>query len=324
MDICLFEQNKLPEFVTELSSLPRESFIWIDCHIAEIDTAFNYLDQFENIKVHERHKMDCKNPLHPCSFESMEDYDILIFRSLISSFDDQELIQTQPIKFIIGENILISIHEGDVAIQKVKSRMKTLRAKVSIDKEALLCQILNQIVDTFLILREGLQSQTDRWEGVLLHGDHSNVTWSEFLDFKSNVRLLRNLSEEQGDVVILWRDDINLSEHLYMTEHLKVLINDLLEHIRRIERHTKQVEGDIESLIQLHYLVIGHRTNEIVRVLTVISCIFLPLTLITGIFGMNFVYMDFLKSPHGYTLTMAFMLLLVLVLLGIFRWRKWI
>jgi len=77
-------------------------------------------------------------------------------------------------------------------------------------------------------------------------------------------------------------------------------------------------------VIQLHFSAVAHRTNEVVRVLTVVSAIFLPLTLIAGIFGMNFQNMPELHTHYGYYASLGGMLVLAVVLLGVFRWKRYI
>ena len=98
---------------------------------------------------------------------------------------------------------------------------------------------------------------------------------------------------------------------------------DLLEHIRRVGKFAIGQQHEVEGLMQLHFSAVAHRTNEIMRLLTVLSAIFLPLTLIAGIYGMNFHNMPELHSRNGYFLTLAGMLLLAVGLLAWFRWKKW-
>jgi Mg2+ and Co2+ transporter CorA len=84
------------------------------------------------------------------------------------------------------------------------------------------------------------------------------------------------------------------------------------------------IENELETLVDLHYSVVNHRTTEIMRTLTVIAGIFLPLTFITGFFGMNFDNMTILHSPYGYYASITGMGLLGLILFAIFKWKKWV
>ncbi|HSH28987.1 MAG TPA: CorA family divalent cation transporter, partial [Thiohalobacter sp.] len=82
--------------------------------------------------------------------------------------------------------------------------------------------------------------------------------------------------------------------------------------------------NEVEALVQLHFSAVAHRTNEIVRVLTVISAIFLPLTVIVGVFGMNFDYMPELAWRYSYFIVLGAMAALAIGLLALFRVKKWI
>jgi magnesium transporter len=104
-------------------------------------------------------------------------------------------------------------------------------------------------------------------------------------------------------------------------EHLKVRSRDILEHIERVVHHVNRLEQSTETTIQLHFNVQGNRTNEIMRTLTVLTAVFLPLNLITGFFGMNFEAFDFIHREDGLALTELFMLTLVVVM-GVVFWRK--
>jgi hypothetical protein len=86
-----------------------------------------------------------------------------------------------------------------------------------------------------------------------------------------------------------------------------VRVNDLVEHIERVRGHARRLEGSVESAVQLHFSATAHRTNQIMRTMTVLTAIFMPLTLITGIFGMNFEFIPGVHSPAGFGWTLGLM-----------------
>jgi Mg2+ and Co2+ transporter CorA len=97
-----------------------------------------------------------------------------------------------------------------------------------------------------------------------------------------------------------------------------------MEHISRVLNHARRLEASLESAVQIHFSAMAHRTSEIMRTLTVITALFMPLTLITGIFGMNFEVMPLLKDKMGFWITMGAMLLIVVVLLLVFRRQRYL
>lgn len=102
---------------------------------------------------------------------------------------------------------------------------------------------------------------------------------------------------------------------------LKVRSRDVLEHIERVVHHVERLEQSAETAVQMHFNAQSNRTNEVMRTLTVLTAIFLPLNLITGFFGMNFEHFPALHTESGLWWTEVFMLLVVVVLAVVF-WRK--
>ena len=96
---------------------------------------------------------------------------------------------------------------------------------------------------------------------------------------------------------------------------------DVLEHIERVLHHVQRLEQNAETTVQMHFNAQSHRTNEIMRTLTVLTAIFLPLNLIAGIFGMNFEFIPFLHLQSGFWWAMVAMGLTAAVLV-VFFWRK--
>lgn len=98
-------------------------------------------------------------------------------------------------------------------------------------------------------------------------------------------------------------------------------MNDLSNHIERIQTHTTRFRSAIQSAIELHFSAISNQTNENMRILAIITAVFAPLTLLTGIYGMNFEFIPGLNSPHGFYIMLVLMLLTTLLLLYYFYRR---
>ena len=104
-------------------------------------------------------------------------------------------------------------------------------------------------------------------------------------------------------------------------ELLRLRSRDVLEHIERVLAHVRRLEQSAEGAVQMHFSALGNRTNDIMRTLTVLTAIFLPLNLITGFFGMNFDALPLIHSATGVWIAFGIMAL-VGVGLGAFFWRK--
>ncbi|MBP6652855.1 MAG: magnesium transporter CorA, partial [Xylophilus sp.] len=102
---------------------------------------------------------------------------------------------------------------------------------------------------------------------------------------------------------------------------LKVRSRDVLEHIERVVHHVRRLEQSTETAVQMHFSVQSNRTNDIMRTLTALTAVFLPLNLIAGIFGMNFEFIPLIHKQDGFWWAMGSMAVIALSLVALF-WRK--
>jgi Mg2+ and Co2+ transporter CorA len=105
---------------------------------------------------------------------------------------------------------------------------------------------------------------------------------------------------------------------------IEVRLSDILEHFSRVSRDTAALQNDLENLVQIYFSATNQRTNEIIRVLTIASVIFLPLNLLAGIYGMNFEYIPGSGAQYGFFEVLISMLIVMLVVLGVLRWKRWL
>jgi magnesium transporter len=247
-------------------------------------------------------------------------------------------LATQPVTFLIMDHALVTVHERySRTIDATRTRLldlcnKTERTPHAIrlpaSPEDLLLRLINAMVDQYLDLRQPLTTQLDRWQRALLDPRRPFKDWMALLDARIELRKLENLCEEQHDAMQELRDYfVDIDDGIEISrakDLLLVRINDVMEHITRVLNHARRLESSIESAVQIHFSAVAHRTNEIMRTLTVITALFMPLTLITGIFGMNFEVMPLLKNAVGFWLTMGSMALIVVLMLVLFQRRRYL
>lgn len=181
-------------------------------------------------------------------------------------------------------------------------------------------RILNAMVDRYLEMRIPLAEVFERLQRELLDPRRPFRDWYPLLEARREARRLQDLCEEQLDAVQEWRDE-RLET---LGDALQVRTSDLVSHIDRVLGHARRMEASLETAVQLHFSATAHQTNEVMRTLTALTAIFLPLTLITGIFGMNFEFLPGMHSPSGFWWTIGAMLAIALGLVGFFRARAFI
>ncbi len=255
----------------------------------------------------------------------------------------QEII-TRPVTFFLFERLLVTVrNRHSRTIEQVRARLLDFRARplakpgggshgngngeplltrLPQRPEELMLRLLNGMVDRYLELRQPLTDKLDRWQRELLDPRRPFSDWSALLDARIEIRKLENLCEEQNDALQEMRDSyLESTPQAQQSDLYLVRIADVLEHVRRVLSHAQRLEHTIETAVQLHFSANAHRTNQVVRLLTAITAVFAPLTLITGIFGMNFETMPLLKDHAGFWWTLAGMGLLASTLL-LYFWTQ--
>lgn len=240
---------------------------------------------------------------------------------------------TRPVSFLVLGNALVTVHaSGSRTIAAARTRLLEYRARpngyhhsnrLPASPTDLMLRLLNAMVDQYLELRSPLTLQVERWQRALMDLQRPFTGWATLLDARNSLHKLDNMCEEQHDALLELRDHLvdSLDGTTQSREDdlLLVRLNDVLEHIARVVTHSRRLESSLESAVQIHFSAMSHRTSEIMRTLTVITALFMPLTLITGIFGMNFVDMPLLKDGAGFWITMGLMAVLVVAMLWFFR-----
>lgn len=259
-------------------------------------------------------------------------------------------IDTQPVTFFVFDNVLLTVRPAQSrTLDQVRQRLLELCQSPRPQPESktrpnghaalvhgirpptrpedLMLRLLNAMVDRYLELRAPLTRQLDRWQRALLNARRSFSSWEGLLDARIELRRLEHLCEEQHDALQEFRDSLLDNSYSVQSEGaagaagrddaLLVRINDVTEHISRVLAHARRLEDSIESAVQIHFSSVAHRTNRTMRTLTLITALFMPLTLITGIFGMNFDRMPWLREPQGFWWSLGLMGAVVVVLAAV-------
>ncbi len=302
-----------------------------------------------DLSINEFHIRDILNIDHPCDFDTMEDYDVLIFRKIITPEDHIENnnsvgeqhesifgLATTPISFIVSQHILVSVREqGNQAVDNYVQRFQSILQR-SIQEQNkprklpqspidLSLRLLNTIIDGYLALRTPLTRRVEHWQRELLQGRKRFNQWPQLFQENMAFQQVENLCEEQIETLQELRDELVENYHHLMGEHatespdlLLVRMNDLVSHLERTQKHTSRLRMAIQSAIDLHFNAIANQTNENMRILAIITAVFAPLTLLTGVYGMNFEFIPGLKSPLGFWMMLGVMLLCTVLLLYYF------
>ncbi|MDB5798019.1 MAG: magnesium transporter CorA family protein [Paucimonas sp.] len=355
MDIFHITQGQVSLLAAPPDGPPESGFYWLDVTHDEVRADPEaWRDQVERVTgthVYDPHLTDAVNLRHPSYFDATQDYHMLVFRKLALNGSEgvpepgpekrlppaMNKMATVPVTFLLLSCALVTVHAPDSrTIEAARSRLletrgRNNRVRLPSSPQELMLRLLNAMVDQYLDMRQPLSNQIDRWQRALLNPRRQFSNWMSLLDARVELRRLEHLCEEQHDALQELRDHFvdNLPESTENGEGraydlLLVRTNDVMEHVTRVLNHTRRLEGSIETAVQIHFAAMAHRTSEIMRTLTVITALFMPLTLVTGIFGMNFVEMPLLHDKQGFWVSIGIMAIIVVVLLFMFRRKHYL
>ena len=251
----------------------------------------------------------------------LETRDDFIFITLKMILKNKTKFEYEQISFVLFPNLLISFQENpydhfDSIIEKVEKGISKLKSK----KEGYLTySLIDRIVDNYFLIIEDLEEQLDNLElnviSAIKKKDFQEILElkKEILKFKKAITPLKELSSKFKD------SDIKE----YLGEEIDIYLKDLQDHIVIVNENTESIFNRGSELLQLYHSTISNGMNEIMKVLTMISTIFIPLSFLAGVYGMNFSYMPIISWRYGYFALLGFMIFIFLGTAYFFRRKKW-
>ncbi len=296
MELFYIASDQPVRVLDPTQALPEDGLIWADFPRTEAPGWECWAEPLVGAAIDPEHVADSLNPTHPSFFDGTPDYDMLVFEGLGPS-DDPFPLETRTITFFMFDRMLITVRaEDSVSTQKIRQRLLDGRLRMPESPLLLAHLILDNMIDRFLKIREPMDRRYTEMQDELLDTHAPMSDWRALLQGRREVRRLEALSESQLESLDAWRRGTRLD----WNSREEVQLRDLTEHVGRVLAHASGQERDLEAAVQLHFASMSHRTNRVVQALTVLSAVFFPLTLITGIYGMNFEHMPELHWRYGY------------------------
>ena len=348
------ELDALPE------AMPAAGYLWVGTARREFEVQSanlqNALQRWTGGQLVDLHVLDLLNNQLPSHYEYTSWYDMLVFRRLAAGegsaamfIDDSKgtistaraalaAIDTSPVGFALFDRVLLTVHPADCQVRDFFATRLQQQAQVAPGEARsggrlpnsaadLMLRMVNHMVDSYLELRRLLTKQLGYLQQELFNPRSSFDNWQMLLESRNTLHLLEDTCEDQRSAITEWIDALDEwpdeadAGARRERELLRVRSRDVLEHIERVLSHVRRLESSAETAVQMHFSAQSNRTNAIMRTLTVLTAIFMPLNLLTGFFGMNFEALPLIHSMTGFWVVFTVMLLLG-VGLSVFFWRK--
>jgi magnesium transporter len=271
------------------------------------------------------HPLAVEDVIHEIHVPKLDDYGgylYLVFHSMTVG-DEPMDIHTKEIDIFVGQNYLITIHElTSTTINKMWNKEYHKERGLARGIALLLYEMLDSQVDEYLTLLEHFETRVEELGDVVFHirSVDENALLNEILTAKSSALRVRRILVPQREVFEhLAHDDLSA-----IPSESRIYFQDLYDHIVRFADLAESMRDLVQSTMTTHLTISSNRLNEVMKVLTIISTIFMPLSFVAGIYGMNFKYMPELNWPLGYPMVWIIFILIAVAMILFFRRRRWI
>ncbi len=299
-----------------LSQIPDNMIRWIDLHglhdtelIAEFGRDF---------AIHPLVLEDIINTSHRPKHEDFGDYIFIIMKRMIENGDD---IQAEQISIIMGSNYVITFQEGSSDIfGPIRTRLQRSKGRIRRKgADYLTYALLDTVVDDYFRFSEILTAKSSDIETELLERPDRQTLNRIYYLRNEGLFVYRMIWPLREVIGIMERSDSDLID-----ESTAIYFKDVNDHIIHLHDNMESLRSISSSMLDTYLSSVSNRMNDVMRILTIFASIFIPLTFIAGIYGMNFEYMPELQWRWGYPTLLGVMATILAVMLIYFRRKEWL
>jgi magnesium transporter len=273
----------------------------------------------EHFGIHPLILEDIFNVDHMPKIEDLENSLFVTLKNLTWN-NELQVIDSEHISIFLGSNILISFQENsNTLFSPIIERLKMGKGKGRLRQEDYLCYLLiDHIVDNYYLLLDNIEDQIESLEKLLIENPSDDLSYS-FLRLKKNLMQLRkSVNPLKDEVRFLSREERDT-----ISDYTRQYFGDVSDHLSYITQSADSFREMISSMLDLLMAKNANRMNSIMKTLTLVSTIFIPMTLFTGIYGMNFDYMPELRWKYGYPVFLSGIATMGLIMYLYMKKKKW-
>ncbi len=317
-DETQFEERECDTIEACFSYKGKPTRTWININ------GLHEVDIIEKLgKEYNIHPLVLEDILHTDQRPKIEDFDdyLFIISKMLSYDEGEQRIQTEQFSLILGPNYIITFQEkdGDV-FDSIRERLRKQKGRLRREgPDYLAYTLIDAIVDHYFIILEKIDERMEQLEEELTKNPGPE-TMQNIHHLKRELIFLRKSVWPLREVVgILEREELRLIQ-----EKTTIFFRDVYDHTIHVIDTIETFRDMVSGMLDLYLSNISNRMNEVMKVLTIIATIFIPLTFIAGIYGMNFEFIPELKWHWGYPLVWVVMIVIGVLMLIYFKKKRWL
>lgn len=269
--------------------------------------------------LHPTSVQDCLEPEHLPKYEKIGDVSFIIVRMFDESSTphcDTVRKMTNKLAFFMSDNFLVSIHRHDHENLKIiRNKWRVYHKNETNLGFLIMLDVYASVVQTFESPLNAAAEELDQYEALIFSDSAPTSIIEKLYLLRRRASVLKNMLMSVHEI---------LNKTGLAHAHKSPYLQDVIDNASRLHYQANQLYEDANNLLSIHLSLASHRTNEVMRVLTIISVFFMPLTFIVGVYGMNFKYMPELEMEWGYGITWLFMIGVVAFIYFWFRRKGWL
>jgi len=294
----------------------RHGTIWVDLGHLEPARERRLLERFgiDSLAID-----DCQRERHPPKIEWFDGYFFLLLKGFSADTHDADF-EVVHISIFVSRDFIVTRHAAESpSINKVWSALENAAVAMARGPGHVCYRIVRTIIDRYTPIVLGVEERLDELEEIMV-SDPTDEMLAELIHYNSRLKKMRRIFSGQSLIL----NELRESESELLGEKGEHEYNDAYEQMERLASLSGLLQELTVELIEGYISLSSHRLNRIMKVLTITAVIFLPLSLLAGIYGMNFEYMPELGFDYGYFVVLGLMLAIAGGLLTLFRYLKWI
>ncbi|WP_430468523.1 magnesium/cobalt transporter CorA [Winogradskyella ouciana] len=295
-----------------------DSVTWIN-----VD-GLQHIDKIEDIgKQYDLHPLvleDIVNTTQRPKIDEYEDYLFVVLKMLY--YDANEEIVIEQVSFVLGKNYVLTFQEaeGDV-FGTIRERLRYANGRIrGLKSDYLLYALIDAVVDNYFSIIETLGNKIEDLETELFTGHAREDVNIEVQQLKREILKVRRAIFPLREII----NRIEKGDHPLIYKRTITYYRDIYDHLIQVSENIDIYREMIWSLMDMYMTTISNKMNEVMKVLTIMSSIFIPLSFLAGLYGMNFEYIPELKYRYGYFVLLGVMFTIFIGLLIYFKRKNWL